>query len=383
VPEDPNHYPPEWERAAAAGNTEAMVNLGLLLRDRDPDSAQAWWERAAAAGNTEAMVNLGLLLRDRDPDSAQAWWERAAAAGNTEAMVYLGLLLRDRDPDSAQAWWERAAAAGNTDAKDNLEALRADRDSAAAQAGWSALDEWWSAMPASWGRMTARWVEFYSTLALSPVEMTQKFAESTASAYWEAEAKIASEVWAANGEFISEVARSFWVTAETPVGMDISFWVAAKNYVASLIALAIPSRTSPDSLMDIFSPEAYFRRVQDLAQAMSRRSGQQSMTPPEAFWVSAENHILTMLAGVAAAARTLQDASYYLTEILDLSIESYLRRIEENAYYIWQRAHRPPFGAALNHWLESERAILDEIRVRPRGRWPLNIHPLASIHIHP
>ena len=72
---------------ANAGDTDAMVNLGLLLRDRDPAAAQAWWERAAAAGNTDAMVRLGLLLGDRDPAAAQAWWERAAAAGNTDAMV--------------------------------------------------------------------------------------------------------------------------------------------------------------------------------------------------------------------------------------------------------------------------------------------------------
>ena len=309
------------------------------------------------------MVNLGLLLRDHDPAAAQAWWERAAAAGNTDAMVNLGLLLRDQDPAAAQAWWERAAAAGNTDARDNLAALLADRDSAAAQAAWSVWGEPWSAMSASWGRMTAKWTEFYSTLALTPVEMTQKFAESTASGYWEAEAK----VWAPNRELISEVARLFWVTAETPPGMDISFWVAAKKYVASLVALATPSRTSPDNLMDIFSPEAYFRRVQDLAQAMSRRSGQQFMTTSLDFWLSAEKHILTMLAGAAAAAQTLQDASSYLTEICDLSIEEYLSRIEENAYYIWQGAGTP-FGAALNYWLESEQAILAGIRERPRGR---------------
>ena len=276
-----------------------------------------------------------------DPNHYPPEWEQAAAAGNTDAMVNLGLLLRDRDPDAAQALWERAAAAGNTDARDNLEALLADRDSAA-QATWSAWGEPWSAMSASWGRMTAEWIEFYSTLALTPVEMTQKFAESTASAYWEAEDK----VWAPNRELISEVARLFWVTAGTPPGMDISLWVAAKKYVASLIALATPLRTSPDNLMEIFSPEAYFRRVQDLAQAMSRRSGQEFMTTSLDFWVSAENHILTMLAGAAAAAQTLQDATSYLTEIRDLSIEEYLGRIEENAYYIWQEAGRPSWRRA-------------------------------------
>ena len=326
--EDPNHYPPEWERAAAAGDTDAMVNLGLLLRDRDPAAAQAWWERAAVVGDTDAMVGLGLLLRDRDPAAAQAWWERAAATGNT-------------------------------DARDNLEVLLADRDSAAAQATWSALGERWSAMWASWGRMTTVWTE----LALSPFEMTQKLAELTASAYWEAEA----EVWGPDREFISEVARSFWVTAGTPPGMDISFWVAAKKYVASLIALATPSRTSPDNLMGIFSPEAYFRRVEDLAQAMSRRSGQQGTTNSLDFWLSAEKHILTMLAGAAAAAQTLQDAISYLTEICDLSNEEYLRRIEQNAYHIWEGADRP-FGAALKYWLEGEQAILAGIRERPRGR---------------
>ena len=280
-----------WERAAAAGNTDAMVNLGLLLRVRDPAAAQAWWERAAAAGNTDAMVNLGLLLRVRDPAAAQAWWERAAAAGNTDAMVGLGLLLRDRDPAAAQAWWERAAAAGNTDASGNLEVLLADRDSAAPQAWSTAMWERWSAMRASWDRMTTIWTE----LAFRPFETTQELAkliweahgrqQEDASAYWyEAEAK----VWGPNRKLISDVARSFWVTAGKPPEMPTSFWVAAQKYVASLIALATQAGTSPDNLMDIFSPEAYFHRVQDLAQAMSRRSGQQVMTPPLTVWLSAE-----------------------------------------------------------------------------------------------
>ena len=347
-----------WERAAAAGNTEAMVNLGLLLRGRDPVAAQAWWQRAAAAGNTEAMVNLGLLLRGRDPAAAQAWWERAAAAGNTEAMVGLGLLLKDRDPLAAQAWWEQAAASGNTYAKDNLEVLLADRDSAAAHSAWSALGEQWSAISASWGRMTTIWTEFYYTVALNPFEMTQKLAELTASEYREAEAR----VWGPNYKLIREAAYSMWDTAGKPSEMATDFWVAAQKYVASLIALGTPSNASPGHLIGIFSPEAHFHRVQDLARAMSRRSGQQFMATPLTFWLSAENHILTMLAGVAAEARTSQDAIHYLTKISDLSIEEHLRHIEENAYFIWERARRPPFGAALDHWLESEQTILTRIR---------------------
>ena len=347
-----------WQSAIAnAPSLDSLWNIGFTAHFAGQTAVeQTAMQTLAKAGDTDAMVNLGLLLRDRDPAAAQAWWERAAAAGNTEAMVGLGLLLRDRDPAAAQAWWERAAAAGNTDAKGNLELLLADGDSTA-QATWSALGEQWSAMWASWGRMTTIWTKFYSTLALSPVEITQKLAESTSSAYWEAEAK----VWGPDRELISEVARSFWVTAGKPPGMDISFWVAAQKYVASLMALGTPSRTSPGNLIDIFSPEAYFHRVQDLAQAMARRSGQQVMTTPVTFWLSAEEHILTMLAGAATAAQTMQDTIHYLTKISDLSIEEHLRLIEENAYYIWEKGGRP-FGAELDHWLESERAILAGIR---------------------
>ena len=128
-----------YRRAADAGNTDAMVNLGVLLADRldppDLDGAQAWYRRAADAGNTDAMVNLGVLLADRldppDLDGAQAWYRRAADAGNTDAMVNLGVLLADRldppDLDGAQAWYRRAADAGNTDAMVNLGVLLADR----------------------------------------------------------------------------------------------------------------------------------------------------------------------------------------------------------------------------------------------------------------
>ncbi len=135
---------------------------------------QTAMQTLAHAGDTDAMVNLGLLLRDRDPAAAQAWWKRAAAVGNTEAMVGLGLLLRDRDP---------AAGAGrggsgppppqDPDAKGTLSCCWP-TGIPSAQATWSALGEQWSAMWASWGRMTTIWTKFYSTLALSPVEITQK-----------------------------------------------------------------------------------------------------------------------------------------------------------------------------------------------------------------
>ena len=53
------------QRAANAGNTVAMVNLGSLLANRinppDLDGARNWYQRAADVGHTEAMHNLGIL----------------------------------------------------------------------------------------------------------------------------------------------------------------------------------------------------------------------------------------------------------------------------------------------------------------------------------
>jgi TPR repeat protein len=57
------------EKAATAGNTDAMYNLGLLLATQlnPPDimaGARRWLEKAATAGHTEAMRNLAYLLSD-------------------------------------------------------------------------------------------------------------------------------------------------------------------------------------------------------------------------------------------------------------------------------------------------------------------------------
>jgi len=46
---------PAFRTDADAGNTNAMVNLGLLLRKRgQADLAEQWWRRAADAKRSEA-----------------------------------------------------------------------------------------------------------------------------------------------------------------------------------------------------------------------------------------------------------------------------------------------------------------------------------------
>ena len=124
-----------YERAAAAGDTNAMFDLGLLLAKSDLEAARGWYERAAAAGDTDAMNNLGLLLAETDLKAARGWYERAAAAGNTNAMNNLGLLLEEHDQEAARAWYERAANSGDAYAMNNLGLLLEEHDADAAR-GW-------------------------------------------------------------------------------------------------------------------------------------------------------------------------------------------------------------------------------------------------------
>jgi TPR repeat protein len=46
-----------FESLAVAGDSTAMFNLGAVLEDSDLEAARRWWEQAAAAGNSDEMVN--------------------------------------------------------------------------------------------------------------------------------------------------------------------------------------------------------------------------------------------------------------------------------------------------------------------------------------
>ena len=125
-----------WEREADAGDTAAMVHLGLLLEDSDPAAARRWFERAADAGHSDAMNNFGLPLAQTDPAAARRWFERAADAAHAGAMNNLGVLLAETDLAAARRWFERAADAGHADAMDCLGVLLAETDLAAARRWW-------------------------------------------------------------------------------------------------------------------------------------------------------------------------------------------------------------------------------------------------------
>jgi Flp pilus assembly protein TadD len=70
-------------KGADNGHTDAMNNLGVLLKQRgELDEAETWHRRAADNGHTDAMNNLGVLLHERgELDEAETWHRRVDAAG--------------------------------------------------------------------------------------------------------------------------------------------------------------------------------------------------------------------------------------------------------------------------------------------------------------
>ena len=115
-----------WQRAAEAGRTNAMFNLGIVLYERgDLTEAETWWRRAVENGDTSAMHNLGTLLHERgNLTEAETWYRRAADTSNTTAMCNLGALLYERgNLTEAETWYRRAADNGDTTALCNLRIL--------------------------------------------------------------------------------------------------------------------------------------------------------------------------------------------------------------------------------------------------------------------
>ena len=104
-----------------------MGNLGTLYAigngvTQDFTKAIEWYQKAADAGNDEAMRNLGIVYTNGDGVSqnftkAIEWYRKGADAGDTEAMVDVGLLYGGgygvkKDHATAVTWYWKAAEAG-------------------------------------------------------------------------------------------------------------------------------------------------------------------------------------------------------------------------------------------------------------------------------
>jgi len=127
APEAPN---PEQltERA------ETYEKNGVTARDqRDFSTARDSFLKAAAAGNAEAMRNLGLLYQNgqgvaQDLSEAMKWYGKAADAGNMVAMYNIGRLYQagmgvPQDLTEAKKWYSKSALMGFPDAKEMLRVL--------------------------------------------------------------------------------------------------------------------------------------------------------------------------------------------------------------------------------------------------------------------
>ena len=82
----PTSVPDISERTSslAGANAVRKCRPSREFRPTDLAAARGLWERAAAAGDTGAMANLGDLLAQPhppEPATARAWLERAAESG--------------------------------------------------------------------------------------------------------------------------------------------------------------------------------------------------------------------------------------------------------------------------------------------------------------
>ncbi|MFF8963193.1 tetratricopeptide repeat protein [Streptomyces globisporus] len=118
-----------YRLAVEAGDTGAMFYLGNLLADAGRgEEAEAFYRQAVEAGSPRAMFNLGNLLRQAGRgEEAEASYRQAVQAGLTNAMVNLGNLLRQEGRgEEAESFYRQAVEAGHTDAMFNLGNLLAD-----------------------------------------------------------------------------------------------------------------------------------------------------------------------------------------------------------------------------------------------------------------
>lgn len=109
-------------RAAKAGDAEAMNALGCECSQDGIEEAREWFRKAAAAGNVDAMFNLGKSYEGTfgvgTKEQAAFWYQKAAEADDVEAMSEIGYAYKygegvKQDVQEAFRWTQKAAEAGN------------------------------------------------------------------------------------------------------------------------------------------------------------------------------------------------------------------------------------------------------------------------------
>ncbi|MCF6221599.1 MAG: sel1 repeat family protein [Robiginitomaculum sp.] len=112
-------------KAAANGNTDAMVALGELALGAhgglSASDAVSWLTRAANKGRSDAMRALAdIYLQGKgtapDRSKAQNWLVKASNYGDAKAERKLGDFYFETRPTEAIIWYEKAAANGDAEA---------------------------------------------------------------------------------------------------------------------------------------------------------------------------------------------------------------------------------------------------------------------------
>ncbi|HEY1914300.1 MAG TPA: tetratricopeptide repeat protein [Streptosporangiaceae bacterium] len=113
-----------YERTVRTGSSDALLNLGLVLRQEgDTNQALPYLLSAEEKGSPEASRAIGEILEDRgDLKSAEVAYRRAAAAGHAKAAFAHGaVLVKLNDTEAARVAFRRAHNLGNDDARKILE----------------------------------------------------------------------------------------------------------------------------------------------------------------------------------------------------------------------------------------------------------------------
>ncbi|WP_436892279.1 tetratricopeptide repeat protein [Nocardiopsis dassonvillei] len=95
---------------AEAGDTDTMVNFGILLaKEGRIKEAEHWLRQAAEKGDARAMILLGDLLAETGrPEEAKHWLRQATEEGDARAMVNLRSLLEEAGRvEQPNHWWQR------------------------------------------------------------------------------------------------------------------------------------------------------------------------------------------------------------------------------------------------------------------------------------
>lgn len=116
--------------ASKAGHAVAMVNLGAMIEDDEPEQALNWYRKSAALGDALGQYNLAVAYENGiggpvDVDKAIEFYRKAMDQGDSFAAYNLAVLydegkLVDRDMAQAIKFYETAVKGGNVDAMVNL-----------------------------------------------------------------------------------------------------------------------------------------------------------------------------------------------------------------------------------------------------------------------